>query len=67
MLQGLVGVKFPGFSTPELRREECASNASIFMLIGNPGIVRHLQTGLCVTTKVQTHTIGGEFPNSKNT
>lgn len=37
------------------------------MFIGNPGIVRHLETGLCVTTKIQTQKIRGTFPNSKKT
>jgi hypothetical protein len=57
MLQSLAGVRFPGFSTPEIRKKECESNASIFMLAGNPGIVWHLATGQCVKTKMQTQKV----------
>ncbi|CAF1446367.1 unnamed protein product [Adineta ricciae] len=52
-----VGVMLPGFSTPEIRKEECLSAASIFMLIGNPGIVWHVETGQCVKTTVQTEKV----------
>jgi hypothetical protein len=57
MLQSLDGVRFSGFSTPEIRKKECESNASIFMLAGNPGIVWHLATGQCVKTKMQTQKV----------
>ncbi len=57
MLQSLAGVTLSGFSTPEIRKEKCESNASIFMLVGNPGIVWHVATGQCVKTKMQTQKI----------
>jgi hypothetical protein len=66
MLQSLDGVRFSGFSTPEIRKKECESNASIFMLAGNPGIVWHLATGQCVKTKMQTRKVSGFDSNGKD-
>jgi len=56
-------LRFSGFSSPESRRAQCQSNASIFMLVGNPGIVWHPETGQCVKTKLKTETVSGEQPN----
>jgi hypothetical protein len=66
ILQYLAGVKFYGFASPEIQKEYCASNASLFMLVGNPGIVWHLETGQCVKTKIQTQPVRGVWPNGKN-
>ncbi len=66
MLRYLAGVKFSSFASPEVRREYCAHNASLFMLVGNPGIIWHPETGQCVKTKVQTQPISGIWPNGKN-
>jgi hypothetical protein len=66
MMQYLAGVRFPGFSVPKFGKEECESNASLFMLVGNPGIVWHLETGLCVKTKMQTQAVNGVELNDKN-
>jgi hypothetical protein len=66
MLQYLAGVKFPDFASPETQKETCGSSASIFMLVGNPGIVWHLVTGQCVKTKMQTQAIRDVHLNRKD-
>jgi hypothetical protein len=65
MMQYLDFLRFSGFSSPESRRVQCQSNASIFMLVGNPGIVWHPETGQCVKTKLKTEAVSGEQPNGK--
>jgi hypothetical protein len=44
-------------SSPESRKAQCESYASIFMLAGNPGIVWHPETGQCVKTKLETEAV----------
>jgi hypothetical protein len=65
-LEYLAGVRFYGFAPPEMKKEKCASNTSLFMLVGNPGIVWHLETGQCVKTKMQTKLVGGVEPDRKD-
>jgi hypothetical protein len=65
-LQYLGGIRFYGFAPPEMQKETCASYASIFILVGNPGIVWHPETGQCVKTKMQTKAVSGVEPIGKD-
>ena len=56
----MVHLEFIGYGirSPEERRELCRSNISLFVLIGNPGVVWHPQSGQCVHTKPHTLPVG---------
>ena len=65
MMQYLVLLRFSGLSAPELRKTKCENYASIFMLVGNPGIVWHPATGQCMRSQMRTEAMSGEEPNGK--
>jgi hypothetical protein len=65
MLQYLVSIRFSSISTAKTWKAECQSNNSLFMLVGNPGIVWHPVTGQFVKTKLQTKAVSGVKPNGK--
>jgi len=65
MMQHLVLLRFCGFSTPELQKAKCENYASIFMLVGNLGIVWYPATGQCMRSQMRTEAMSGEEPNGK--
>ena len=47
-------------------QETCRANSSVFILLGNPGVVLHRESGQCLHIKLDRAPISsGSFPSKK--
>ena len=43
---------------------ECRSNSSLFVLMGNPGIIWHVESNQCIHTKTDTMALNDDLYNT---
>ena len=62
-----VGFIFFGTVSAEDVAAQCRSNSSLFVLIGNPGIIWHVESNQCIHTKMDTMVLnnGSDSTHSK--
>ncbi len=64
MITFLALILFNAFTSRESKQSTCRDNSSVFVLLGNPGIIWHPKTGQCVHTKMERSPVsGGNFPD----
>jgi hypothetical protein len=47
-------ITFSPMTSIEYRQAVCRSNDSLFVLVGNPGVIWHPKSGQCLHTKLDT-------------
>jgi hypothetical protein len=52
-------ITFSPVMPKEEKQAACQNNDSIFVLVGNPGVIWHPKIGQCLHTKLNTHLVSG--------
>jgi hypothetical protein len=47
------------FVSEESKRATCRGNSSLFVLVDNPGVIWHPETGQCLHTKLERSSVSG--------